>query len=46
MTARFQSIFRYVSLAADAKAGADHYFAGREAELAKQARLFLDQHLK
>jgi pimeloyl-ACP methyl ester carboxylesterase len=27
-------------------AGADHYFTGSEAELVKQARLFLDQRLK
>ena len=27
-------------------AGADHYFAGSEAELVKQAKLFLDQRLK
>ena len=27
-------------------AGADHYFTGREAELVRQARLFLDQRLK
>ncbi len=29
-----------------AVAGADHYFAGREDELARQVRLFLDRRLR